>query len=60
MPRTYGDGQVHVSQIDVLFEHSELLPTHAVTASSEVGQAIGTSLGFARLCAMIMPDVLVG
>ena len=41
MPRTHGDGLIHVDHIDVMVEHDELLPEVAPHPLSETEMAIG-------------------
>jgi 4-hydroxybutyrate CoA-transferase len=50
MPRTHGDGLIHVSQFDALVESNEPLPEHGHPALSEVELAIG------RHCAGLVED----
>ncbi|WP_299119624.1 acetyl-CoA hydrolase/transferase C-terminal domain-containing protein [uncultured Winogradskyella sp.] len=41
MPRTFGDGIIHVTEIDAFVECDEPLPTHPVTAPTEIETKIG-------------------
>lgn len=41
MPRTHGDGIIHVTEIDSFVEVDEPIPTHEVTELSEVEEKIG-------------------
>ncbi len=41
MPRTHGDGIIHVSEINVFVESNEELPVHGITEPTEVEQKIG-------------------
>ncbi|OIQ27910.1 MAG: 4-hydroxybutyrate CoA-transferase [Bacteroidetes bacterium MedPE-SWsnd-G2] len=41
MPRTFGDGIIHVKEIDLFVEHNEYLPTHDIPAPSEKENKIG-------------------
>lgn len=41
MPRTFGDGIIHVTEVDAFVEHNEPLPVHPVSAPSEVEVKIG-------------------
>lgn len=41
MPRTFGDGIIHVSEIDIFVEVDEEIPTHEMNAPSDVEIKIG-------------------
>ncbi|WP_066221331.1 acetyl-CoA hydrolase/transferase family protein [Formosa haliotis] len=41
MPRTFGDGIMHISEIDAFVECDEPLPAHNIPAPTEVEQKIG-------------------
>ena len=41
LPRTFGDTQVHVSQVDYFVEHDQEVPTHPTPTPSETDLAIG-------------------
>ncbi len=41
MPRTHGDGIIHITEIDLFVECNEPIPTHDMRASSEVENKIG-------------------
>ncbi|MBS1911376.1 MAG: acetyl-CoA hydrolase/transferase family protein [Bacteroidetes bacterium] len=44
MPRTLGDGQVHVSRITLAVETDEALPEHSAPALTDVERAIGLNV----------------
>lgn len=50
MPRTHGDGLIHVSKIDAMVEVNEALPEVSYNSSSEAAKTIG------RLCADMIED----
>ena len=41
MPRTFGDGIIHISEINAFVECDEALPTHDIPAPSEIENKIG-------------------
>ena len=41
MPRTHGDGIIHVTEIDLFVESDEAIPTHDLPESTEVENKIG-------------------
>jgi 4-hydroxybutyrate CoA-transferase len=44
MPRTHGDGIVHVSHIDCAVEHSAQLPQHPASTPGDLEKAIGVNV----------------
>lgn len=45
MPRTFGDGIIHVSHLDYAVKHEVPLPEHGGKPPSEVEQKIGQLIG---------------
>lgn len=50
MPRTHGDGLIHISSLTAYFEHDESLPEHSPGAPGEIESQIG------RFCAELIED----
>lgn len=50
MPRTHGDGLIHISSLTSYFEHDEPLPEHSPGAPGEIESQIG------RYCAELIED----
>lgn len=50
MPRTHGDGLIHISSLTAYFEHDEPLPVHAPGVPGEIESKIG------RFCAELIED----
>ena len=44
MPRTFGDGIIHVSEVDAFVECDEPLPTHPVVEPTEIENKIGNNV----------------
>jgi len=44
MPRTFGDGIIHVSEVDAFVECDEPLPTHPVVEATETENKIGNNV----------------
>ena len=41
MPRTHGDGLIHISELDIFVEHDAPIHTHQITAINDVERKIG-------------------